>query len=339
MFRYGGEYPNLTIVVPCFNEEEVLRETTNRLLKVIEKLIQKGLVSKKSSILYVDDGSCDGTWEIICSLGSETERVKGIKLAKNVGHQNALLAGLHSSSRNSDCVISIDADLQDDVNAVEEFILKFHEGYEVVYGVRSSREKDSFFKRNTAQGFYRVMKMMGVNLVYNHADYRLLSHRALIHLLEFREVNLFLRGIVPLIGFKSTNVYYARNERFAGKSKYPLTKMIKFALEGITSFSISPIRLVTLVGIIIFLLSLVAGFYALFAKIIGIAVSGWTSLILSVWFLGGIQLVGLGVLGEYVGRIYMEVKRRPKYIIEIDQYSEANKLKELDSRKELTSVL
>ncbi|GIQ65156.1 hypothetical protein PACILC2_37240 [Paenibacillus cisolokensis] len=224
MFRYGGDLPILTIVVPCFNEEEVLAETTKRLNAVIDQLVRKRLVSDRSSILYVDDGSRDRTWDLICELGSRTPRVKGLKLAKNAGHQNALLAGLQASVHHSDCVISIDADLQDDVNAIQEFILKFHEGFEVIYGVRSSRDKDTFFKRNSALCFYRFMKMMGVNLVHNHADYRLLSHRALTHLLDYKEVNLFLRGIVPLIGFKSTNVYYERQERFAGESKYPLKK-------------------------------------------------------------------------------------------------------------------
>lgn len=321
MFSFGGKSPVLTIVVPCYNEEEVLSETVSRLTRIVQSMINESIISLKSSILLVDDGSKDGTWLIIESLNRNNTFVKGLKLARNVGHQNALLAGLHTSSQHSDCVVSIDADLQDDVQAIVEFVKKFHEGYEVVYGVRQSRATDTFAKRNTALGFYKVMEKMGVNIVYNHADFRLLSHRALMHLKDFKEVNMFLRGIVPLIGFKSTNVYYDRNERFAGESKYPLKKMIAFAIDGITSFSVTPIRLVTTIGFVLFIISILASIYALVSKAFGQVVTGWTSLIISIWLIGGLQLIGIGMLGEYIGKIYMEVKGRPKYIVEIDHFS------------------
>lgn len=321
MFQYGGKNPILTIVVPCYNEEEVLNETTKRLTEILNELIIENLISPLSRILYVDDGSKDRTWEIINNYNNATHLVKGLKLARNAGHQNALLAGLHTAARYSDCVISIDADLQDDVSIIKQFVLKYYEGYEVVYGVRNKRSTDTFFKRNTALLFYKLMKKMGVNIVNNHADYRLLGSRALQHLIQFRETNIFLRGIVPLLGFKSTCVYYDRKERYAGESKYPLKKMLLFALEGITSFSITPIRMVTFLGAMLFLLSMVTAIYALFAKIYGQTVPGWTSIILSIWFIGGIQLIALGLVGEYIGKIYLEVKDRPRYIVEIDQFS------------------
>jgi glycosyltransferase involved in cell wall biosynthesis len=242
--------------------------------------------------------------------------VTGLKLARNVGHQNALLAGLMAAKEQADCVISIDADLQDDLNTIQKFIVEFHQGAEIVYGIRRSRESDSFFKRNSAIGFYRLMAKMGAKIEFNHADFRLMSKRALIQLEKFKEVNLFLRGIVPMIGFKTVKVYYDRHERFAGESKYPLKKMIGFALDGITSLSVTPIRFVTLAGFLLFLVSLLAGIYAITSKLSGNTVSGWASLMVSVWFIGGIQLISLGLIGEYIGKIYKEVKHRPLYIVE-----------------------
>ncbi|MNH93305.1 putative glycosyltransferase YkoT [compost metagenome] len=306
----------LTIVVPCYNEEEVLPETVLRLSRVITNLVQDKLISNTSTILFVDDGSKDKTWELIEHYHQNNPIVTGLKLAKNAGHQSALLAGLMTAKAYSDCVVSIDADLQDDVEVIREFVMKFHEGFEIVYGVRQNRTTDTFFKRATAQGFYKLMTRMGVKIQYNHADYRLMSKRTLQELEKFKEVNLFLRGIVPLIGFPSTQVYYDRHERFAGESKYPLKKMLSFALDGITSFSVTPIRFVTLTGFALFALSILAGIYAIIGKLWGTTVSGWTSLILSVWFIGGVQLLALGLIGEYIGKIYREVKQRPLYIIE-----------------------
>jgi polyisoprenyl-phosphate glycosyltransferase len=318
MHLVNSNPPILSVVVPCFNEEEVIFETTKRLSAVIDNLITGNIISENSTILFVDDGSKDRTWSIIENLNQHNRYVKGLKLARNVGHQNALLAGLNTAREYADCVISIDADLQDDINAIGEFIQRYSEGYEVVYGVRRQRKTDTFFKRNTAQAFYKIMKQMGVNLVYNHADYRLLSKRVLDHLANYNEANLFLRGIIPLIGFKSTQVYYDRNERFAGESKYPLKKMLAFAFDGITSFSISPIRIITLLGISLFILSIITSCYAIFEKIMGNTISGWTSIMLSIWFIGGFQLIGMGLIGEYIGKIFNEVKKRPKYIIEVD---------------------
>ncbi|PKR86216.1 glycosyltransferase family 2 protein [Heyndrickxia camelliae] len=313
--------PVLTIVVPCYNEEEVLHETTKQLSEVILQLIKENLITDKSKILFVDDGSRDRTWSIIEELNGVHPYVTGLKLAHNVGHQKALLAGLEIAGKNSNCVISIDADLQDDISVIREFILKYHEGYEIVYGVRKSRETDTFFKRATAQGFYRFMQMMGVNVVYNHADYRLMSKRALEELSRYKEQNLFLRGIVSLIGLKTTEVYYDRKERFAGESKYPLKKMLSFAFEGITSFSIAPIRLITLIGFLSFLFSICVGIYALVIKFMGHANTGWTSLMVSIWFLGGLLLMSVGLIGEYIGKIYEETKGRPRFAIETDLYS------------------
>ncbi|WP_052646778.1 glycosyltransferase family 2 protein [Paenibacillus terrae] len=308
--------PVLTLVIPCFNEEEVLPETISRLTVILEELVECQLISKHSKMLFVDDGSRDKTWEIIASYNQNNPFVSGLKLAKNAGHQNALLSGLMEAKETSDCVISVDADLQDDLNAIREFIIKFNEGYDIVYGVRESRSTDTFFKRSTAQGFYRVMSKMGVNIVYNHADYRLMSKRVLQELSNFKEVNLFLRGLVPLIGYKSTEVYYDRHERFAGESKYPLKKMLAFAFDGITSFSITPIRLISAVGFSMFGISLLITVYTIISKLLGTTVWGWSSLMLSIWFIGGLQLVALGLIGEYIGKIYKEVKQRPKYIIE-----------------------
>ncbi|WHY85235.1 glycosyltransferase family 2 protein [Neobacillus novalis] len=310
--------PVLTIVVPCYNEEEVLPETISQLQQLLKELINDTLVSKHSKILFVDDGSKDRTWELIYKEGLRNEYVRGLKLAGNVGHQNALLAGLFAAKELSDCVVSIDADLQDDIQVIREFILKFRDGCEIVYGVRKGRAADTFFKRSTAQGFYKMMKNLGVNLVYNHADFRLMSKRAVQELAKFNEVNLFLRGIVPLLGFRSDVVYYDRLERQAGQTKYPLKKMLAFAFDGITSFSVSPIRFVLVIGLVSFIMSLVFGGYFLTLKFLGNTETGWTSLITSIWLIGGLQLIAIGLIGEYVGKIYKETKQRPKYIVDID---------------------
>ncbi|ADU93921.1 glycosyltransferase family 2 protein [Geobacillus sp. Y412MC52] len=313
--------PTLAIVVPCYNEEEVLPETIRRLRELREQLIEEQLISSNSALLFVDDGSCDDTWKIIYKASLRHPEVKGLKLAHNAGHQNALLAGLFAAKRHADCLISIDADLQDDVAAIREFVQKFREGYDIVYGVRRRRDADTWFKRHTAQGFYRLMKAFGVDLVYNHADYRLMSRRAVDALEQFGEVNLFLRGIVPLLGFRSATVYYDRKERLAGKTKYPLKKMIAFALDGVTSFSVTPIRFISLVGFLSFVVSLMFGAYFLFLKWVGHTETGWTSLITSIWLLGGLQLMALGLIGEYIGKIYKETKRRPRYIIDLDLWN------------------
>lgn len=312
--------PTLTIVIPCYNEEEVLHETMKQLNQLMDQLTEEKLISNNSMMLFVDDGSKDNTWTIVYKEGLRNERIRGLKLARNVGHQRALLAGLLTAKDRSDCVISIDADLQDDINVIREFIIKFQEGYEIVYGVRENRDTDSFFKRNTAQAFYRLMEKLGVSLIYNHADYRLMSKRALEELSHFEEVNLFLRGIVPLIGFQSTSVYYSRKERLAGISKYPLKKMLSFAFDGITSFSITPIRFVLFSGFFAFFISLVFGIYFIWLKFFGTTVTGWTSLITSIWLIGGLQLIAIGLIGEYIGKMYIETKRRPKYVIDINTY-------------------
>lgn len=313
--------PLLTIVVPCYNEEEVLPETIKRLTDVLEGLILERLIAGASKLLFVDDGSKDRTWAIIAEASSRQPRVSGLKLSCNVGHQKALCAGLDKAAAHSDCVISIDADLQDDIRVIREFVLRYLEGYDVVYGVRASRKTDTWFKRNSAAAFYSLMNKLGIPLVPHHADFRLLSKRAVSELCRYREANLFLRGIVPLVGFASTMVYYDRKERTAGSSKYPLRKMLAFAFDGIASFSIAPIRWVTLAGLAILMVSLAAGLYALVQKLIGNTQTGWTSLMMSIWFLGGLQLMGIGLIGEYIGKIYIEVKRRPKYIVETDLYT------------------
>ncbi len=306
----------LTIVIPCYNEEEVLPETILRLKTLTEQMITDNLISEKSNLLFVDDGSKDNTWNLIEEYSKKVPMVHGLKLARNAGHQNALVAGLTSAVKEADILVSIDADLQDDCNCIRSFVEEYHKGYDVVYGVRSNRDSDTFFKRNTALGFYKLMKVLGVDMVYNHADFRLMSKRAVEALLQFDEVNLFLRGLVPLVGFSSTQVTYVRAERFAGTSKYPFKKMLKFALEGITSFSVKPLRLITSLGCTISVISILAAIYALISKLLGSTVQGWTSLILSIWFLGGLQLIGMGILGEYIGKLYQEVKHRPKFIIE-----------------------
>ena len=307
----------LYIVVPCYKEQEVLPETSRRLREKLKALQAQGKISEKSRVMFVNDGSSDETWPIISRLHEEDPDVfSGVNLSRNRGHQNALLAGLLTAVNYADMIISMDADLQDDVNAVDEMVDRYHEGYEVVYGVRSKRDTDTFFKRFTAEGFYKVMKALGVDIVFNHADYRLMSKRAVEGLAQFSEVNLFLRGIVPQIGYKWTTVTYERAERFAGESKYPLKKMLAFAADGITSFSVKPIRMVFSLGVVVFLVSLVMLLYALVAKLTGHTSAGWTSLMGSIWLIGGIQLLSLGVVGEYVGKIYKEAKHRPRFIIE-----------------------
>lgn len=306
----------LYFVVPCYNEQEVLPETSKRLAEKLEQLVAEGSVSADSRILLVNDGSKDTTWEIIEALCKGNPYFGGVRLSRNMGHQNALLAGLTVAKDQCDMAISLDADLQDDINAVDKMVECYHKGCDVVYGVRSSRETDTAFKRSTAGIFYKLMTALGVEIVDNHADYRLMSRRAIEALMSFEEVNLFLRGIVPLIGFQSDIVTYERGERFAGESKYPLKKMLAFAMDGITAFSIKPIRLITTLGALIFGASLLALLVLLFIKLTGYTVDGWTTLMGSVWMLGGIQLLSLGVIGEYVGRIYKETKRRPRFILD-----------------------
>lgn len=306
----------LYLVVPCYNEQEVLPESSKRFLSKLLALIGSGKISDQSRILFVDDGSKDKTWQLIEEYHAMDGHILGLKLSRNRGHQNALLAGLMTAKEYADCVVSLDADLQDDINAVDEMLARFEEGCDVVYGVRESREKDTFFKRTTAQGFYRLMQAMGTQVVYNHADYRLMSKRALDGLAEFKEVNLFLRGMVPLVGYKFATVSYVREERFAGESKYPLKKMLAFAFDGITSFSVKPLSLITTAGVAIMVLSVIAAICALVFYLLGFAVTGLAVAVISLWFLGGVQLVGLGVVGQYVGKIYGEVKHRPRYIIE-----------------------
>ena len=305
----------LYVVVPCYNEEEVLTETTKRLKKKLEDLIKNKKITEKSKVMYVNDGSKDKTWKMICDINQKEKLFTGISLSRNKGHQNALLAGLMTAKEYADIVISMDADLQDDIDAMDEMIDKYYAGCEIVYGVRSSRKKDSFFKRFTAEGFYKFMSLMGVEVVFNHADYRLTSKKVLNNFSEFSEVNLFLRGMFPLVGYKSDIVYYERNERFAGESKYPLKKMLNFAWDGITSFSVKPIRLVLNIGIIIFALSLIMLIYCLIVKLLGKTVEGWTFIVGSIWLVSGIQMLSIGIIGEYVGKIYNETKRRPRYII------------------------
>lgn len=306
----------LYLVVPCYNEEKVLHETSKRLVEKMNVLIDSKKISKRSKIMFVNDGSKDKTWEIIEELNAKESMIVGLKLSRNKGHQNALLAGLMTAKEKADMVISLDADLQDDVDVIDKFVEEYYKGNDVVYGVRSSRETDTFFKRSTAVGFYKFMKALGVDIVENHADYRLMSKRALEGLAEFKEVNLFLRGIVPLIGYNSSVVTYERHERFAGESKYPLKKMLAFAWDGITSFSIKPIRIITSLGFGILAVSILMLFYFLVIKIMGKAVAGWTTIVCSIWMIGGIQLLSLGIIGEYIGKIYNETKNRPKFIIE-----------------------
>lgn len=301
--------------MPCYNEQEVLPETSSQLKAIMQNLINVGKISPQSKIAFVNDGSKDETWNIISDLCSKDNIFVGVDLSKNRGHQNALLAGLMTAKEHADAVISLDADLQDDVNAIEKMIDNYLSGDDIVYGVRSSRKSDTFFKRFTAEGFYKFMSLMGVDIVFNHADYRLMSRRALEALSEFDEVNIFLRGIVPQIGFKTSTVEYERRERFAGESKYPLKKMLSFAFEGITSFSIRPLKIAIALGVFSLVVCLAMVIYCIVSKLSGHAVSGWASIGASVWALGGLQLFMLGVVGEYIGKIYIETKHRPKYII------------------------
>lgn len=305
----------LYVVVPCYNEEEVLEETTRQLKEKMESLIKDKKISKESRVMYVNDGSKDNTWKMIEEISEKEKLFTGISLSRNRGHQNALLGGLMTAKKYADIVISMDADLQDDINAIDEMIDKYYEGADIVYGVRSARKTDTWFKKTTAEGFYKFMKMMGADIVYNHADYRLASKRVLDELEKFNEVNLFLRGMFPLIGYKTEIVYYERNERFAGESKYPLKKMLNFAWDGITSFSVKPLRLICTMGFIILFISLIIMIYSLIRKITGNTVDGWTFITISIWLIGGIQMISTGIIGEYIGKVYNETKRRPRYII------------------------
>ena len=306
----------LAIVVPCYKEEAVLEETTKRLTEIVKSMINEKLISERSFILYVNDGSKDKTWPLIVSYHEINKYVKGVNLACNVGHQNALWAGLSVAVEKSDMIVSIDADLQDDVNAIPQMVKKYHKGCDVVYGVRNERKTDSFFKRNTAQAFYKFMHIMGAKTVYNHTDFRLLSKRALNYLLQFKERNLFLRGLVPLLGYKTDKVYYNRAERFAGESKYPLSKMLNFAIDGITSFSVKPIRMIMTLGFFFIFIAFCVLAWILYSYFTGITVKGWSSLMLSIWFCSGCVLMALGIVGEYIGKIYIESKQRPRYNIE-----------------------
>lgn len=305
----------LYVVIPCYNEEAVLAETTKQLKAKMEKLIKDKKISPKSKVMYVNDGSKDKTWSIIKDINKKEPLFTGVTLSRNRGHQNALLGGLMTAKKYADVVISMDADLQDDINAIDEMLEKYHAGCDIVYGVRSARKKDTWFKRFTAEGFYKFMKMLGVDIVYNHADYRLTSKRVLDNLENFKEVNLFLRGIFPLIGFKTDVVYYERNERFAGESKYPLKKMLNFAWDGITSFSVKPLRIICTLGFVILFASIIIMLYSLIRKLTGNTVDGWSFLAISIWFIGGLQMISIGIIGEYVGKMYNETKQRPRFII------------------------
>lgn len=308
--------PILYIVVPCYNEEAMLPLSNEKLTQLLDELVATREISDKSKVMYVDDGSRDRTWELICEYASSGHRVKGVKLAGNSGHQNALMAGLATAKDHCDVIVSIDADLQDDISVIHEMLDKYKSGCDIVYGVRKKRTTDTWFKRNTALAFYKIMHGLGVKTVYNHADYRLMSQRAVEQLCQYRERNLFLRGIVPLLGYKTDSVYYDRKERVAGESKYPLSKMMNFAADGITSFSVKPVRLILAAGMVFILISFLILIYVLYMYFSHRVVAGWSSLILSVWFVGGCILVGLGIIGEYIGKIYIETKDRPRYNIE-----------------------
>lgn len=305
----------LYLVIPCYNEEEVLPETVKRLTEKLSGLIEAGTIHARSRMLLVNDGSKDRTWELICKFHEENKLISGVNLSRNRGHQNALMAGLAVARERGDVSISMDADLQDDIHAVDEMLARYYEGCDIVYGVRSSRETDSFFKRTSAQGFYKVTNSLGGEVVYNHADYRLMSKRALQALAEYGEVNLFLRGIVPMLGFKTAEVYYERAPRFAGESKYPLKKMLAFALEGITSLSTRPIRAITWLGLFIFAVSIIMLIYILARYFTGQTVAGWSSMTVSLWAIGGLIMLSLGIIGEYIGKIYLETKHRPRFHI------------------------
>ncbi|MEG2321874.1 MAG: glycosyltransferase family 2 protein [Bacilli bacterium] len=308
--------PILYLVVPCYNEEEVLLETTNQLRLKMNTLIKNKKISKESHVVFINDGSKDNTWEMIEEIHANDSLFSGIKLSRNCGHQNAVMAGLMTCRDKADAIISLDADLQDDINAIDSMVEKYKEGNEIVYGVRSSRKKDTFFKRTTAQGFYKFAKKMDVEMVYNHADYRLLSKKALEALSEFKEVNLFLRGMVPMLGFKQDVVYYERQERFAGTSKYPLKKMLALAMNGITGSSIKPALIITKLGFLTLIISFILILIFLVKFFMGLTVAGWPTIVISIWLLGGLNLTAIGILGQYVGKTYMETKHRPLYIIE-----------------------
>lgn len=306
----------LYTVIPCYNEEEVLKETASRLIEKYKSLIANDKISKNSRIVFVNDGSKDKTWDIIKELHEENVIYSGINLSRNRGHQNALLAGLMTAKDYADMVISMDADLQDDINAMDKMIDSYLAGSDIVYGVRNKREKDTFFKKFTAEGFYKIMNKMGAEVVFNHADYRLMSKKALEGLSNYKEVNLFLRGIVPMIGYKTDVVTYERGERFAGESKYPLGKMISFAIQGITSLSVKPMRMIVGLGFLTSFISILMMIYSFFRHFAGHTVTGWSSLMTSIWFLGGLNLLAIGIVGEYIGKIYLETKSRPRYIID-----------------------
>lgn len=306
----------LYLAIPCYNEEEVLHDSADKLLTKFNTMMSEGKISEDSRIVFIDDGSKDKTWSIIDELHQKNEVFQGIKLTRNRGHQNALLCGLMTLKDKADAVISIDADLQDDINTFDEMVAKYEEGCDVVYGVRSKRETDTFFKRFTAEAFYKILNKMGAKVIFNHADFRLMSKRALEAFSMYKETNIFLRGMVPLIGYKSDIVTYERSERLAGESKYPLKKMLALAWEGITSLSIQPIRIITWLGGIVFLISLIMIIYSLVSFFFGSTASGWASTLCSIWAIGGLQLLAIGIIGEYIGKIYMEAKRRPRFIVE-----------------------
>ncbi|MDE6021765.1 MAG: glycosyltransferase family 2 protein [Ruminococcus sp.] len=306
----------LYLVIPCYNEEAALPETSRQLRLKMSSLIESGVISSRSRIVFVNDGSDDRTWEIIEQLHREDSFFQGVKLSRNKGHQNALLAGLMTVKSKCDMIISLDADLQDDIDAIDEMVEKYYNGCDIVYGVRNARDTDTAFKRKTAEFYYKAMNILGADIVYNHADYRLMSKRALDGLESFDEVNLFLRGVVPMIGYKSDKVYYARKERLAGESKYPLKKMLAFAWEGITSLSIKPIRMIMTLGSIIFLVSIIMLIYSVIRYATGSTITGWTSTVVSIWAIGGLQLLAIGIIGEYIGKVYLETKQRPKFIVE-----------------------
>ncbi len=305
----------LSLILPCYNEEEVLKETSTKLLSLFNNLIESSKIDDNSTIYFIDDGSSDNTWGIIETLSEKHKHISGIKLSRNFGHQNALLSGLLTVQ--GDAVISIDADLQDDTTMIEKMVDFYHAGNDIVYGVKKKREADSIFKRTSAEGFYKIMHLMGVNIVYNHADFRLLSRKVIEHLKEYKEVNLFLRGLIPMVGFKSATVTYDISERTAGESKYPLKKMLAFAWNGISSFSVTPLRFITAIGFFLFISTLILTIHSLWiALFTNEAVPGWASTVLPIYFLGGVQMLSIGIIGEYIGKIYLEIKARPRYIIE-----------------------
>lgn len=311
-----NEQPILYVVIPCYNEEEVLPETTKRLTDKLNTLLKDGRIHADSRIMYVNDGSADTTWELIQKYYAENPFVTGLNLSRNRGHQNALMAGLMEAKEHADIVVSIDADLQDDINVIDGFLTEYEKGADIVYGVRDSRKTDTFFKKNTALAFYKLMEKMGVDIVYNHADCRLMSKRALEGLAQFKEVNMFLRGLVPMIGYKTAVVTYDRDKRFAGESKYPFKKMLSFAIDGITSCSVKPIRLITSLGCIISVLSMALLIYVIIGYFMGGTIEGWATQIVLICFFGGFQIMSIGIVGEYVGKIYLETKERPRYIIQ-----------------------